>query len=609
MQESETDEHRIRTSHAVSIPLEGLRSDDDAGDTTRWEVVAVRRPKETRQKPKSPSFNADQIPDEMRQADRWLVWRFEIRDPEKKPTKVPFSPATGFQHDVTDPSGWVSFKRACDAADQYDGIGFVLGDGWVGVDFDECRKPDTTELEPFAAKAIDKIRSYSEVSVSETGVHIIARGTLPPGSRRKGRVEMYDTARYFTVTGRPIRPFEIGEKTAELAAFHRQVFSASDPQRPAASTVTMAGGFILKSDAWPPVLKLDALIENDPRFDDTWRMRRSDLGKDHSAYELALLDIAARAKWTAQELADLMIGFRRKHCPDDLRIDNKSKYEKTIAKALEHAKANPTDDTDDLIDTLLAKDLPTLILELSKRWSDRDTTITYRGCKRYVRVDKMGAIKWIYEYDIEQARHPVILTGDELSKPSVVHAAICEATGLVPPYFAVEPRKGSNFRPWRPVYQLMLAIAEDSAAEDDRLPDRTIVDLLRRFIGGDATHHPRWAPDYVNAALDGGTVGWKEGETSVLIFSRFTNWLSTATGEKNPTPGRALERAGYEADEWATVRLTAEILATLPPKLRGKTPSGGILRRRILRVTGAIWVDPADLLPGVTGVPDPENVG
>ena len=45
------------------------------------------------------------------------------------------------------------------------------------------------------------MRSYAEYSQSGTGIHIIARGELPGGRRRKGDVEMYQNGRFFVMTG------------------------------------------------------------------------------------------------------------------------------------------------------------------------------------------------------------------------------------------------------------------------------------------------------------------------------------------------------------------------------------------------------------------------
>jgi primase-polymerase (primpol)-like protein len=93
--------------------------------------------------------------------------------------------------------------RAC-KEHGYGGIGFVFTpeDDLCGVDLDGCLDPETGEIEGWAQEIIEELDSYTEISPSGTGVHVLVRGTLPAGRNRKGRFEAYDRGRYFTVTGR-----------------------------------------------------------------------------------------------------------------------------------------------------------------------------------------------------------------------------------------------------------------------------------------------------------------------------------------------------------------------------------------------------------------------
>ncbi|WP_318571278.1 hypothetical protein [Salinigranum marinum] len=68
------------------------------------------------------------------------------------------------------------------------------------MDLDDCRDSTTGELTSWAQDIVDRLDSYSEVSPSGRGVHVIVEGELPPGRNRRGDVEMYDEARFFTVT-------------------------------------------------------------------------------------------------------------------------------------------------------------------------------------------------------------------------------------------------------------------------------------------------------------------------------------------------------------------------------------------------------------------------
>ena len=103
----------------------------------------------------------------------------------------------------------------------------MLGDGLVGVDLDECRDSENGTIDPNARTIITKLDSYTELSPSRKGVHILLHGALPRGRRRKGTVEMYEHARYFTVTGAhlPTIPTTIEDRTAALATVHAELFS------------------------------------------------------------------------------------------------------------------------------------------------------------------------------------------------------------------------------------------------------------------------------------------------------------------------------------------------------------------------------------------------
>jgi putative DNA primase/helicase len=140
----------------------------------------------------------------MRDLRQWLCWRTEERD--GKPTKVPYSPLTGERASSTSPETWTGYEEAVSACKEhgYHGIGFVFtpDDDLCGVDLDGCLDPTTGEIEGWAQEIVEELNSYTEISPSGTGVHVLLRGELPPGRNRKGRFEAYDRGRYFTVTGR-----------------------------------------------------------------------------------------------------------------------------------------------------------------------------------------------------------------------------------------------------------------------------------------------------------------------------------------------------------------------------------------------------------------------
>src|SRR5215212_11819674 len=164
----------------------------------------------------------------IRDLRQWLCWRTEERD--GKPTKVPYDPSTGEKAGSTNPKTWTSYEKALSVCKDhgYEGIGFVFTpkDDLCGVDLDKCLDPETGEIEGWAREVIEELDSFTEISPSGKGVHVLVRATLPEGRNRRGRFEAYDRGRYFTVTGKhlPVSPQTIERRQEELLAVLRCVF-------------------------------------------------------------------------------------------------------------------------------------------------------------------------------------------------------------------------------------------------------------------------------------------------------------------------------------------------------------------------------------------------
>lgn len=167
----------------------------------------------------------ERIPAVLRDEPQWVCWRTEQRDGEA--TKVPVDPTTGGYASVADAGTWDGFDAAVDryrAVDAVDGVGFVFREdgGYAGVDLDDCRDPDRAAVDEWAVEIIHRLDSYTERSPSGTGYHVIVYGEVPDGGNRRGDVEMYDTDRYFTVTGDHLAGTSatVEDRAAELRAVH-----------------------------------------------------------------------------------------------------------------------------------------------------------------------------------------------------------------------------------------------------------------------------------------------------------------------------------------------------------------------------------------------------
>lgn len=132
----------------------------------------------------------ENIPNELKGVSQWVCWVGS--------DKIPKNPHTGGNAKSNDSTTWGSFQQAVEACEKFnfDGLGFMFANGYFGVDLDHC----VDDLD-FCDEFVETLRSYAEVSKSKGGIHIICKGVLPDGARRKGNVEMYSKGRYFICTG------------------------------------------------------------------------------------------------------------------------------------------------------------------------------------------------------------------------------------------------------------------------------------------------------------------------------------------------------------------------------------------------------------------------
>jgi len=178
----------------------------------------------------------------MRSLPRWLVWRLQRMG--DRWSKVPHNPITHQLASPTNPQTWGAFEDAAGAYHSryplYAGVGFVLAsDGFVALDLDDCVDPTNGILDNRARAIVRALNSHTELSPSGCGVRAFVRGTLPPGRRRHAGVELYDSGRYMTVTGRVLRfhdDNQLPERTPELARIHTTYLQdpnqASDDRKP-----------------------------------------------------------------------------------------------------------------------------------------------------------------------------------------------------------------------------------------------------------------------------------------------------------------------------------------------------------------------------------------
>ncbi len=293
-------------------------------------------------------FDVGQVPPSLLERAQWIVWRTERRDGKR--TKVPLDPSTKRCASVDEPSQWVDYQTAHQSrhVDAVDGLGFVFTDSdpFVGVDLDDCRNPITGELSPLAHDITTTLDSYAEVSPSCLGVHVLAKGDLPGTRRRRGSLEVYDDARFFTVTGRHLdhTPQTIRESSDALVQIHEQYLSRDDTTDQRDEQVAVSGTQNLgdvgdvdgSSDAVAAVVARARNAANGAKFDTLWRGDTSGYPSQSEA-DMALACLLAY--WTNQNPALVDACFRKSELMrekwDTVHYADGSTYgERTIERAL-----------------------------------------------------------------------------------------------------------------------------------------------------------------------------------------------------------------------------------------------------------------------------------
>jgi len=283
------------------------------------------------------------FPQELLDRSQWVAWNA---------SKIPINPHTGQSAKSNDPTTWSSFDHACKRAinDKLAGVGyeFIADDPYVGIDLDHC-VDDTGRFETWVREIIDRMRTYAETSPSGTGVHIIGIGVKKVGRSRKDRIEIYDSNRYFTVTGQAIDvsfpdgsvklPSPLCDCQEELDALYNETFQ-EEPDKPTQTlhpTPTSNGNGLFLSD--DEIIEKAKLAKNGQLFETLWNGQWESGYSSQSEADLALCSIFAF--WTRNDSDQIDRLFRRSGLSglfrpkwDELHGE-KTYGEMTVSKAIE----------------------------------------------------------------------------------------------------------------------------------------------------------------------------------------------------------------------------------------------------------------------------------
>jgi hypothetical protein len=154
-------------------------------------------------------FNADAIPQSLKDLPRWAPWKAVWSAKREKYDKIPYrADAPGYGLSTAQPDKWYSFDVALASLEQhphaFHGLGLVLTGikGLVGTDLDGCVNEGV--IAPWAQAIVTDLNSYTEISPSGTGLRVFNTGTQDRDwNNHDVGIEVYggNDARFLTVSG------------------------------------------------------------------------------------------------------------------------------------------------------------------------------------------------------------------------------------------------------------------------------------------------------------------------------------------------------------------------------------------------------------------------
>lgn len=239
----------------------------------------------------------EKIPEELKALPCWICWQGVTDEPGGKLRKVPINALDGTAAKSNDPSTWCDFNTAVAASQSFSGIGFVFDgkSGYFGVDLDgigdnldQFMNGDTDNI---AGEFIHTLQSYTEISQSGRGIHIICRGSLPAGGRRKNSVEMYEIGRYFIMTGNAITDYSITDCTDSIKALHEKYIGGGNALKPARDAAVSTVGNFTGNVA--DIIEKARKSKQGALFSDLMAGNFENYYKSHSEADIALCNMLA----------------------------------------------------------------------------------------------------------------------------------------------------------------------------------------------------------------------------------------------------------------------------------------------------------------------------
>ncbi len=300
------------------------------------------------------------------------------------------------------------------------------------------------------------------------------------------------------------------------------------------------GNWTYHVEAQPPAEQFAVALQNDKEFADTWHAKRPELHGNASRYDQALANRAANFKWSAQEIVNLLIAFRRKH---GFKLDEKmrdSYFVPTLNNAMTYAAAQAKRNADTDERSMLAQ---------IGRAGEGDHKTKYRNERLKKLEDDLGfKIDGLLKTVEDEPVYILVISGTQypighvttLQRQDRFEAAVMKTASRTVPDFKRDQ--------WKSIVQMMLDLCEplelDTTATNQGMVDHWMVSYLAEHNWVDA--------DVEEEVPDNGAPFVKEinqvREVCVKGDHLYSEWVRAPGQADNMTKNQmqlALRRAGW----------------------------------------------------------------
>lgn len=243
-------------------------------------------------------IDRDKVPRYFLARNIWVLWKLE--EVNGRMSKIPYSANYDGRASSTDPATWSPFDQAVSVfqkrPEEYAGLGIVIpaDDPLVFIDLDHCIDPTNGELSELAGEVVDSMVTFTELSQSETGLHLFALVDDKTGLKavKRPEIEIYFSGRFCACTFNVQRAIEPQNETnAIMNLYHRfrkvSTVDAILPTKPLDLTDE-------------DLLAMAKSARNGRKFEMLWSGKWKELGyPSQSEADMALCDLLAY--WTGRD--------------------------------------------------------------------------------------------------------------------------------------------------------------------------------------------------------------------------------------------------------------------------------------------------------------------